>query len=260
MNKIFICGDIHGDITKIENFITRNNNIHFDKTDKMILLGDVGLNYYLNNEDKKNKQKLNDLSLTFYCVRGNHEERPSIIAKNNPNNWIYCYDNEIKGMVYYEKNFPNIIYFDDKPSIYQIGKYKTLIMGGAYSIDKFYRLQNNYMWFKNEQMSIEEMKIVSNLCKKINWKIDLVLSHTCPAIFEPTDLFLSIINQNTVDKSMELFFNKIEYKLNYKAWIWGHYHEFRDYPRLDKKRKLMLFNDYLIELNQYMNEDIPKKL
>ena len=32
---------------------------------------------------------------------------------------------------------------------------------------------------------------------------DLVLSHTCPIIYEPTDLFLFVVDQSTVDKTTE---------------------------------------------------------
>lgn len=79
-----------------------------------------------------------------------------------------------------------------------------------------------------------------------------MLSHTCPIIFEPTDLFLSVVDQATVDKSMERYLGEIEYKLDYEAWLWGHYHQFRDYPRTDGRKRLMLFNDALIQLNEYI--------
>lgn len=260
MNKIFICGDIHGSISPLKKFITRNGGVEtFDKADKLILLGDVGINYFLDWRDKNAKNFLNKLPLKVYCVRGNHEERPSLLAKANSDKWDYFYDEELKGYLYREIKFSNIFYFDDKPSIYQIGNYKTLVMGGAYSVDKFYRLEHGRNWFENEQMSIEEMENATRICEDLDWKIDLVLTHTCPRRFEPTDLFLSVVDQNSVDNTMEIFFNRIEFQLDYKAWLWGHYHEFRDYPRLDKKRKTMLFNDNLIELNQYMIESVPNK-
>lgn len=261
MNRIFICGDIHGEVLAIEDFISRNGGkACFDRSDKMILLGDIGLNYFLDKRDEKRKAHLDSLPLTFYCVRGNHEKRPSVLAAEDPDNWRYFYDDELQGMLYCEIDYPSIFYFDDNPALYQIGDYQTLVMGGAYSVDKFYRLAKKGIWFEDEQMTKEEMERAIDICENISWKVDLVLTHTCPSIFEPTDLFLSVVDQNLVDKTMEFFFNEIEYKLDYKAWMWGHYHEFRDYPRLDGKRKLMLFNSRLIELNQYMTEDMPQKL
>lgn len=62
-----------------------------------------------------------------------------------------------------------------------------------------------------------------------------------------------------VDKTMEKYLGQIECKLDYKAWLWGHYHTFRDYPRTDGRRRTMLYNDYVIDLIEYMNKDEIKK-
>jgi 3-oxoacid CoA-transferase subunit A len=84
---------------------------------------------------------------------------------------------------------------------------------------------------------------------------DLVLSHTCPVAWEPTDLFLKGLDQSTVDKTMERYLGEIEYNLDYKAWLWGHYHAYRDYPRTDGRRRTMLYNQEVIDLDQYMTND-----
>lgn len=46
----------------------------------LIVLGDVGINYYLNEEDRNYKEYLKKLNLKLFCVRGNHEERPENIS------------------------------------------------------------------------------------------------------------------------------------------------------------------------------------
>ena len=111
-----------------------------------------------------------------------------------------------------------------------------------------------YAWFEQEQMSSVEANFAWDLIEQNNNSFDLILSHTCPIMFEPTDLFLPIVDQNLVDKSMERFLGSIEYHVDYKAWLWGHYHANRDYPRTDGKRRTMLFQN-AINLNDYMNED-----
>lgn len=267
-NRWFLCGDIHGKPYPIENFMRRHEeDMEFDGTDKVILLGDAGFNFFLGDShyqggkaDNNFKKKMSKKPFIFYVVRGNHEERPSIVMLNNPEDWEFKFDAEVNGMVYVEKAYPNIRYFDDTPSMYIIAGYKTLVMGGAYSVDKYYRLMNNWSWFANEQMTKEEMKIATRLCEASNWECDLVLSHTCPICFEPTDLFLQSIDQNTVDKSMERFFGNIEFQLKYRGWCWGHFHDYRDYPRVDERRQLMLAWDALVDLNQFMTEDIAIQL
>lgn len=268
-NRWFLCGDIHGRPHPIENFIRRmEGKYEFDGSDKIILLGDAGFNFYLGDRhyqsgkaDENFKKKMSKFPFTYYVVRGNHEERPSKMMATSPEFWKYTYDEEVHGMVYYEMKFPQIRYFDDIPTVYYINGYDTLVMGGAYSIDKYYRLMNNWTWFAGEQMTEEERQIALDLCEAEDWQFDLVLSHTCPICFEPTDLFLQNIDQSTVDKSMERLFGEIEYKLNYGVWCWGHFHEYRDYPRCgDGRAQLMLAWDYLVDLTQIMEEDIPEKL
>ena len=53
---------------------------------------------------------------------------------------------------------------------------------------------------------------------------DLVLSHTCPYQYRPTDLFLGFIDQSKVDNSMELWMSQLHEKITYGIWLWGHFH------------------------------------
>ena len=136
--------------------------------------------------------------------------------------------------------------------------YKTLVIPGAYSVDKYRRLEAGWSWFPQEQLSENERLAGLTLIEQQGWNCDLVLSHTCPVIYEPTDLFLSIVDQSMVEKDMERYLGQIEYQLDYKAWLWGHYHQFRDYPRTDEKYRTMLFNDAAVDLKDYMIGKVEK--
>lgn len=70
---IYITGDIHRDFSRIYKLKKDSDNM-------LIVLGDVGINYYLNEEDKNCKEYLKKLKLKLFCVRGNHEERPEKIS------------------------------------------------------------------------------------------------------------------------------------------------------------------------------------
>jgi 3-oxoacid CoA-transferase subunit A len=111
-----------------------------------------------------------------------------------------------------------------------------------------------WSWFENEQLTQEEMNEGLELINILNNKCDLVLSHTCPIIYEPTDLFLSCVDQSMVDKSMERYLGEIEYTLDYKAWCWGHYHQHREYPSPDGRRRLMLMHD-VVRLKDVMETE-----
>lgn len=260
--RIFALGDIHGKWQIIRNFYekykeTENFILSNRENNIIILLGDAGLNYFFNHRDIETKTKLNTFPFTYFVVRGNHEERPSICAEKYPDKWHIeeFWDN----MVYVENDYPNIKYALDEAAIYNVPYfYKALVIPGAYSVDKYYRLKNNWSWFENEQLNEQEKEKCIHLVEN-NQKIDFIFSHTCPIIFEPTDLFLSCIDQSMVDKSMERLLGEVECHLNYRAWMWGHYHAFRDYPRTDGRKKIMLFNNYAIDVIDYLENEEFKK-
>lgn len=249
MNRIFILADIHGDWRHIRNL---NNRLveKLDKTDTIILLGDTGVNYFFNLRDKEFKQKLSSFECTYFLIRGNHEARVSSLAEGS-DEW----ENQIffEGPVWVEKTYPRIKYAKDYPMHYNINGYSTMVFPGAYSVDKEFRLRMGYSWFPDEQLTEEEMQMGRNFVKFFDNKIDIVLSHTCPVIYEPTDLFLSVVDQSKVDKTMEWYLGEIEYSLDYRLWIWGHYHQYRVYPQYQGRQPLMLFNDKAIELNEWMS-------
>ena len=184
----------------------------------VIILGDVGLNYHKTKHDWKNKHKAASYGYTLYCLRGNHEDRFS----NTKTEIIYQHDPNVGGMIMWEDEFPNIKYFLDWVNSYIIMGKKVLTIPGAYSVDKWYRLQNDWMWFPDEQLTAEEMQEAED--EFAGGEFDLVLSHTCPYSWMPTDLFLSMIDQSTVDKSMELWMNEFKDKIDWDLWCFAHYH------------------------------------
>ncbi len=197
----------------------------------IIILGDAGLNYYLNNKDIRLKKEVNQRGFKLYIVRGNHEARPQDIPGMK-----YKYDKEIDGMVWVEEEYPNIRYFKDY-GIYTINDFNCLVIGGAYSVDKYYRLKRvgitdkldpGYYspkktgWFYNEQLSSEEMERAAALAKGQNF--DFIFTHTCPYSWQPKDLFLGIVDQSTVDNTMEKWMDEIKDTFNWFVWCFGHFH------------------------------------
>ena len=73
---IYITGDKHADFRDVFGFC-KNNKTHSD--DILIILGDSGINYFNNEQDYILKASLSKYPITFFCVHGNHEERPKKI-------------------------------------------------------------------------------------------------------------------------------------------------------------------------------------
>ena len=214
---VFYTGDIHGETRKIKHFILLNN---LERGDIIVILGDAGLNYYGNDKGdlsrKKNLGKYGQFGITVFCIHGNHEMRPESIDTYKEMEWH-------GGTVYYEEKFPNILFAKDG-EIYDLDGQSHIALGGAYSVDKFYRLQGHGKWFPDEQPSDEIKARVQNKLDSVNWNVDIVLSHTCPFKYTPTETFLPFIDQSTVDTSTEHWLDDIEDKLQYKKWYCGHWH------------------------------------
>ena len=178
--------------------------------------------------------------------------------EKNPDKWHH--ELFFGNHVLVENDYPYIKYAWDFPLLYHINEYSAMIFPGAYSIDKYHRLQMGWSWFEHEQLEEWEMEVGKEIIKLNDNKCDLVLSHTCPIMFEPTDLFLPHVNQSMVDKTMERYLGEIEFNLDYKAWCWGHFHQHREYPRTDDRRRLMLMHDVVRLEDVINNTDIIEKL
>ncbi len=209
----YITGDRHGNLEDLVYF-TFEHMTNID--DVMIILGDSGINYYQDERSYMIKNMLLQANITFFCIHGNHEERASNINSYKEKIWK-------NGIVYYEEDYPNLLFAKDG-EIYDFDGKKVIVIGGAYSVDKDYRLKNDLNWFKSEQPSEKIKRYVENNLDKANWEVDYVLSHTSPLKYEPVEHFLPFINQRSIDKSTEKWLDEIENKLKYKRWYLGHFH------------------------------------
>ena len=116
--------------------------------------------------------------------------------------------------------------------VYDLNGRQAIVIGGAYSIDKFYRLARGWNWWADEQPSPEIRGKVENTLAEHGWKVDVVLSHTVPLKYEPVEVFLPGIDQSSVDKSTETWLDGIEDRLTYDRWYAGHYHTEKRVDRL----------------------------
>lgn len=245
--SIYITGDKHGNFKSLYDLQDKLNL--FTPNDTLIILGDSGFNYYVNfieepsdtdhtngviytdsrsNLNRK-KQYLKFLPCTTLCIHGNHEARPETIKGYITKEWN-------GGVVYYQPEFPNLLFTKDG-EIYSLNGKDFIAIGGAYSVDKYYRIEKGLRWFSDEMASEATKEHVQNVLASRGWEIDGILSHTAPFCYIPRDLFLSEVDQSTVDQSMELWLQSIEAVCDYDVWYFGHYHGER---HLDKT--IMLFN------------------
>ena len=208
---IYYTGDIHGSTTEIVTFC---ENFTPTQEDTIVILGDVGANYFTDRRDTLFKETLAKLAPTILCIHGNHEMRPWHIPTYKTKTWK-------GGTVWYEEAYPNLLFAKDG-EIYDIEGSRHLVIGGAYSVDKVRRQLWGDGWWEDEQPSEEIKRYVE---EQVRVKaFDVILSHTCPLKYVPIEMFLPGIDQRKVDSSTEEWLDKIEEMADYKAWYCGHWH------------------------------------
>ena len=151
--KIYITGDCHRNFDKIYTFCKENETT---TDDIMIIAGDAGINWYLdepNGYDDHLKLALSKLPITLLILHGNHEERAWNCKGYKHDMYKVGCD---KIIAWAEQKYPNLLFLDDF-TIQCIRNRRFLFVGGAYSVDKRYRLLYGGKWFESEQMSKEEI-------------------------------------------------------------------------------------------------------
>lgn len=225
---VILTGDTHRDFGRIEEFCAEYETT---PNDVMVILGDAGINYFLDERDAEKKELLGLLPITLFCVHGNHEEVPEELPGYKELVWH-------GGVVLYEPDYPNLLFAQDG-EVYDFGGRKAIVIGGAYSVDKYYCIANGLPWFPTEQPDEAAKARVEKKLEVLGWRVDYVFSHTVPASYMPRHAFLPTIDQNTVDNSTEEWLDTIERRLDYDAWYAGHFHVTENIGRVR-----LLFEDY----------------
>lgn len=219
---IFITGDTHGtmDMSRfnIKNFPEQKE---LTKDDYVIITGDFGLVFSMDNEEKYWLDWLDKKSYKTLWLDGNHENH-SVLDKFPVSIWN-------GGKVHFIND--SIIHLM-RGQVFTIDNKKIFTFGGADSIDKANRTEGKSWWRREMPSNTEYEEGMANL-DKCGWKVDFVLSHDCSqSVFEKLMAGLWVKSLTSINK----YFEVLEEKLSYKKWYFGHYHEDR---WVDDKHRLI---------------------
>lgn len=242
MSRIFVTGDIHGDIDihKLSNSNLKCKNISFSDDDYIIILGDFGLPFSPMDIVDYEKHKgsyyywinwLSNRKGTYLFVDGNHD---------NHEWWSTVpITNKFNGKVQIHPHASNVIHLM-RGQVYTINNKTFFTMGGAKSVDKAYR-KEHISWWKDEMPSKKEYELAIKNLNKYNMTVDYVLSHNCGTSYLQ-DLVLGHPDSDTLTS----FFNHLEFDfgLNFKHWYFGHHHIDK---QIDSKHTCVYYN--IIEIN-----------
>jgi hypothetical protein len=222
LNKLYITGDIHGNVLHRVATQRFGKGSNLDRDDFLFFLGDFGIIWDKEPSDGENYQLdwLNDKPWTTFVLGGNHE------------NW-----DRLRDLPTVEKFGVTLgvirdnIYFIPNGTVLDICGKKIFVMGGAMSTDKEPRLRSEAetgvkSWWAGEIPTKEEMQFGVDNLEKCDWTVDYMFTHTMPSeyidefakkqgyhfdrIEDPTARYLSFINGQMK---------------SYDDWFCGHFHD-----------------------------------
>jgi len=205
---IWLCGDTHGEINidKVEKFFLYESKV--TKKDFLIILGDAGVCWDGGMSDDIVQDILTKLPCTVLWLDGNHENF-DLIEEYPVKEW---HGGKVQVM-------PGNLIHLMRGQVYDIDGHTFFIFGGGHSIDKMYR-REHISWWPQEMPSKEEYEEGKKNLKKADWKVDYVLTHTCPhsiAVCLVTKLMKG-------EEELQDYLDWVRGNVDYKRWYFGHWH------------------------------------
>ena len=234
--SIYITGDTHG-TEDWEKLNTRNfteQKLMDPSCDYLIIAGDFGGIWDGANQDEYIIKTYNKRNFTTLFIDGNHENHDFLDE--------YPVEEWHGGKVH--KISDRVIHLI-RGQVFDIDGITFFTMGGAESTDKQYRKEGE-SWWAREMPSDEEYKEAIENLRKVDFKVDIVLTHCAPegyigknipAVFN-SDLsrVLGCHMAGVVDRSgnrLTRFLDSLitDYGLKFDHWYFGHYHRDIDWDK-----------------------------
>lgn len=226
MSKIYTCGDTHGgsvgDMQKL-NSTRFFSGTKLTKDDYVIQLGDFGCVWSRPGtprykEDLHWQKWLQNKPWTTLFIDGNHENHDMLDELEQ----VPMFG----GMV---GKVNDSIYHLKRGRVYTIAGKTFFTMGGAESIDKEGRCLGTSYWHQ-EVPNYAEIDQALAVLEKHDWKVDYVLTHTCPTYVAEMLLSVHDLSEggtycNKVNDPTCNFLEHIYSKLSFKMWYYGHWHQ-----------------------------------
>jgi hypothetical protein len=220
---IYCTADFHGeiDIGKIAFSRWPQSKEFSRENDVLIQLGDFGV-IWNDTPDKQEKYLLKFLGERPYnilVVNGNHDNIPRL--RRFP---------EIAMFGDFVRVIDENVFYLQNGHIYTIQGKTFFVMGGALSIDKDRRIEGK-SWWPEEQSTYAEFNLGLENLKKVNNKVDYVVTHT---VFEdayralfPTRGMFGIDSWESNPKfndPMHKMLTAYRDIIEYKKWFYAHFH------------------------------------
>ncbi len=242
---IYITGDTHNTIDmsnvsgKRIKFCCKKMQADYKAISTVIILGDFGLPWYNCPIDENGIHPtaptekyllkwFKNKPFTIFAVMGNHDNYDMI--EKLPE--VEMLGNKVL------KVCDNVFYLK-RGEVYQIEGKRFLILGGAMSDDKAYRIPH-VSWWKQEEMNKTEKNRCIEKIKQDGSSFDYVLSHT------GTTKGIASFGTSEINDSTVTFNNNIESMISYKKWFFGHWHTDWEFDNYENSKFIPLYHAGII--------------
>ena len=217
---IYITGDTHGEEFRFTDEAMPGQSL-WTKDDKLVVAGDFGFVFRDEKKSLSERNKLNTLARKPYeilFVDGNHEGF----------DYLCQYPEELRYGAPVRRIRDNIFWLQ-RGYLYTIEEKTFFVMGGAYSMDKAFRLSyqelcGEKIWFGQELPTAEEYRRAIDTLETAQKKVDYIVTHTAPASIIPR-LIGRIPDPH--DAELTGFLDWVYHEVSFQKWFFGHFHEDR---------------------------------
>ncbi len=209
--SFIISGDTHGtlDLGKIVKFFDEHEGEYHDD-DYLIICGDVGACGFSGSDEMTARNTFRDLPVTTLFVDGNHENFEQLNS--------YGVDIWNGGKVHFiESRLIHLM----RGQVFEIDGKRLFTFGGAYSIDKYSRVEG-IDWFPEEIPNRKEYEEGWQNLEEVGFRVDYILTHT-----GPREVVAAMGYGEMSDGEVELrrYLQRVADNTDFTAWYFGHFHE-----------------------------------
>lgn len=209
---VYLVGDTHGltDINKVTEYFDVDSLTEdcSKEKDYLIILGDCGALLDGGENDKEVQHILNSLPVTVLFVDGNHENFDLL------NEYPEC---EWHGGKVHM--ISDSIYHLMRGQVFEIDGNTFFTFGGGNSVDKAWRTPG-ISWWVEEMPSYYEYEEGFRNLEKVNWKVDYIITHTCPREI----IYLLVNYYKDGEEELQQYLQRVADKVEFEGWYFGHFH------------------------------------
>ncbi len=204
---IYITGDLHGDLSRLETFRMRR----LKRGDILLVCGDFGFLWNNSEEEKKALEKLSKKKYTIAFIDGTHENF-DLLESLPVEEWNGGQVHRVRDNIFHLM----------RGGVFILEGKTFFAFGGGESPEKQMRIEAG-CWWEQEMPSTEEMKQGVENLRQHDMNVEYLITHTP---YPGAGRRLDDPRERT---QLEAYFDEIHKTVKYKKWYFGSLHVDRNY-------------------------------